>query len=121
MIDKLFAPYLHLNAWRLNAYHFATIAESKDPEGEVHDVTFTDLFQGYQQLVESLLEKFLVRHSVSVREFFQECSDVADAKHVPLFQEHEHKWFIDLMHSWLDYMVFFQQMVEEAQLSRRKK
>jgi hypothetical protein len=105
---------------REHRHSFSRCAESKCPEDEVHDVLFTKLFEDYQAIIEEAIEKVLRRHNVDIRQFYSECKDIVDGKFTPLFQEHEHQWFIDLLHSWMEYMTFFNMMVEEAGRSNRK-
>lgn len=103
-----------------NCVAFERISESKCPDEEVHDLLFTKLFEEYQALIEDSIETCLRRHDTTIRAFYEECKDIVDGKFTPLFKEHEHKWFIDLLHSWLDYMSFFRMMADEATSMSRK-
>ena len=105
---------------RDNCATFARCAESKCPEEEVHDVVYTKLFEEYQGIIEDSIELFLSKRDVSIRNFYSECKDIVDGKFTPLFQDHEHQWFIDVLHTWMDYMTFFNMMVEEAGKFGRK-
>ena len=53
-------------------------------------------------------------------DFYKECRDISDGKFTVLFQEHEYKWFIDLLMEWLDYHEFYESMINHAKLSNSK-
>ena len=93
---------------------FQRYARSVDPENEEQSLECTESFQQYQKLIESLLEEFVSNKGVTIREFYAECKSAIDGDFTPLFQDHEHKWFVDIILSWLDYSFFFKEMVSYA-------
>ena len=101
---------------------FYDYADMKDPDDVTHSLEFTDIFNEYQIVIESLLDKFAQKHHTTTKNIYMECRDAYEGRLCPLFQDHEHKWFVDLMLSWSDYKYFYDGMVEEAKkLSRRSK
>jgi hypothetical protein len=102
-----------------NANVFRRYSESKDPENEEQSLECTEVFQEYQQLVENLLEGFVESRGVTIKQFFAECKSSIDGDFTPLFEEHEHKWFVDMIMSWLEYSYFFNEMVRHAGSSRK--
>ena len=104
-----------------NSHVFESYVEAKDPENEEQSLECTEIFQEYQSLVEGLLEDFVAQNGVSMKEFYAECKSAVDGDFTPLFQDHEHKWFVDIILSWLDYSYFFNEMVRFAASSKRSR
>ena len=84
-----------------------------------HSLEFTSIFNDFQDLVESKLSTFVEKRSSNIRDFYSECRDSLDGKFTVLFEEHEHKWFVDMLLDWLDYAHFHEGMVAAAKLSMR--
>eukprot|EP01041_Mallomonas_annulata_P008011 gene8011-16404_t len=95
-------------------HHFIEYAECKSPEDQVQKLEFTDIFNEYQELIEDLLESFLTKHKCTVRGLFQECRDSIEGNFTAIFEEHKHKWFVDILMSWLEYTMFLEEMVTAA-------
>ena len=93
-----------------NEIHFLPLAEGKTEE---HDLKFTQIFNEYQDLCEEQFKIFAHRHNVSVQKIFEDCRDIADDKFTILFEEHEHKWFLDLIMSWMDYDSFVSNIIND--------
>ena len=85
-----------------------------------HSLEYTVAFKEYQTLVDSLLEDFVKSRSSSITEFYAECRDAMEGKFTALFEEHEYKWFVEMLLSWLDYDAFYSMMKEAANNARRK-
>jgi hypothetical protein len=88
-------------------------------ESVTHTVEMTTAFQEYTNLLEGLLEDFLAKRGVSVSAFLSECSDAVEGKFTPLFGEHEHLWFVELLQTWSSYTAFYEIMAAEAKLARK--
>lgn len=84
-----------------------------------HTVEMTKAFESYTAFLEGLLENFLVGRGITVPEFLAECGGVVDGKFTPLFGEHEHLWFVELLQTWSDYTAFFDMMAREARSARK--
>ena len=100
---------------------FVDIAESKSPEDEVQKIEYTEIFQNYQLLIEELLEHFIKKNrKCTIISIYQECKDAIDSNFTPLFEEHKHKWFVDLLFSWSDYNYFLNDIINEVRHFKRK-
>lgn len=64
-----------------------------DVEEVEQSLQCTQVFELYQELVEELLTDFTANRGCNVEEFFRECADAVAGKFVPLFEEHENKWW----------------------------
>jgi len=93
------------NVWRC-------MAESKDPEKEEQPLEFTDVFREYTELIESALEKFAGVHGIEAHELYYQARDAMDGSFTILFEEHEHKWFVELLLEWMDYDYFVKMMLD---------
>ena len=112
-------------------YLFSTIQEQNEEQkdmtnssfsGVEHKIEYTIAHQKYQDLVESLLSDFIGSDlNSSVNKFYAECRDIIEGKFCPLFEEHEHKWFVDAMLSWVDYENFYIMMIEHSSLKSCRK
>ena len=89
-------------------------SQSLCPEEVEHSLQCQEVFEEFQALVESLLETFTARggeredqdqgvlslplsprHArACAQEFFRECAEAVEGKFVPLFEEHENKWWV---------------------------
>ncbi len=85
-----------------------------------HKLEFTECFHEYQIIIENSLQQFCQKFSLDIFEIFECCKNIADDKFTPLFEEHEHKWFLDIMLSWTDYQAFYETMKDEANKRHRK-
>ena len=82
----------------LHVFEEYSYCKSEDAEDVEQSLECTEVFEAYQELVERLLENFTKRHHSTVQEFFRECSDAIEGKFVPLFEEHENKWYYIYMY-----------------------
>jgi hypothetical protein len=113
-INKFKQKYLH---------NFEEYIDCKTSEDEEQNLACTVIFQEYQTLVEDLLEDFITSNGSTLRDFTAECRSSLNGDFTILFEEHEHKWFVDALLSWIDYQTFFVEMVKlarRAQLTRHK-
>jgi hypothetical protein len=95
---------------------FRNIAESKKPDEEEHPLEFTEIFNKHQQLMENLLQNFADRHNVDSKELYFQCRDALDGQFCALFEEHRHKWFVDMLLEWQEYSTFIESMVSYTRL-----
>lgn len=93
---------------------FEDYVDCKSSEDEEQNLECTIIFQEYQQLIEELLEDFVISNGSTIVEFYAECRSSLNGDFTALFEEHEHKWFVDALLSWLDYDAFFAEMVKSA-------
>mmetsp|Transcript_19993 Transcript_19993/g.28724 ORF Transcript_19993/g.28724 Transcript_19993/m.28724 type:complete len:149 (+) Transcript_19993:70-516(+) len=107
------------NFKRNNAHIFAQYAESKHSDDMEHKLECTEAFNEYQNLIESLLEDFTASKGSTVKEFYAECRSSIEGGFTALFEDHEHKWFVDALLSWLDYSHFFEDMVRASRMSHK--
>jgi len=96
---------------RENMKHFEDFAESKTAE---YNLQHTIIFEKYQSLLDKLFGEFSSDIGVSSKEIYQNCRDVVDGKFTALFEEHEHKWFVDLVMSWMSFEMFVREMCNQA-------
>lgn len=52
-------------------------------------------------------------------DFYSDCRDALEDKYCALFEDHEHKWFVELLVSMTDFQEFHEMMVREARSSRK--
>ena len=101
--------------------HADIFIESSESKGDdEHSLIFTDVFNEYQQLIDRKLSAFVEENGITMLDFYAECRDAMDGKFTVLFEEHEDKWFVDLLMDWLDYNHFYEGMVTTARLSASK-
>ena len=79
-----------------------------------HSLEYTVAFKEYQTLVDGLLENFVKSRKSTITEFYAECRDSMEGKFTALFEEHEHKWFVEMLLSWMDYDYFYTMMIETS-------
>ena len=87
-----------------------------NPEEQEHSLESTIAFNEYQKLIESSLEGYVISRNSSITEF---CCDILDDKFMALFEEHEYKWFVEMILSWLDFDQFHIMMRKEIKSSAR--
>lgn len=102
-----------------NIIYFNNYCELKYPEEEEHSLECNEIFQEYQLLIENLLEEYVKNSGSTITDFYYECQSSLNGDFTALFEEHEHKWFVDALLAWLDYNVFFNDMVETARYSHK--
>lgn len=85
-----------------------------------HSLEFTDVFNQFQDIIERKLSEFVRENGSTIGDFYSECRDAVDGKFTVLFEEHEHKWFVDLLMDWLDYNHFYESMLTAARLAGSK-
>jgi hypothetical protein len=73
-------------------------------------VEYMTVFHGYQSLIEELLDEYAQESDLSAGEIFAACRDAADDKFTALFDEHEHKWFVELLMSWMNFDDFMKKV-----------
>ena len=93
---------------------FLGMAECKEPEKEELSLEFTDVFKEYTALIEKSLEDFADAHDIGVQELYFQARDAMEGKFTALFEEHEHKWFVDLLMEWGSFDHFFQMMMDAS-------
>ena len=77
----------------------------------------TIIFNEYVFLLDGEMDKFLHQHGVSSNEFLIQVQDVIDGKFTALFEENENLWFVDLLHSWTDFIAFKKSMMLSSKKS----
>jgi hypothetical protein len=88
---------------------------SWDLEGEKeHPLAFMVIFIAYQALLETLLQDFATARDMDSKELYFQCRDALDGQFTALFEEHRHKWFVDLLFEWQEYEVFVESMLVVA-------
>lgn len=108
-IDEFIDEHLHI---------FET-SESKSLGKDEYLCEYMEVFNDYQLLVENLLLSFLKSKGSSLKSFYAECRDAIDGKYTVLFEDHEHKWFVDMLLSWLEYSHFFEMMKKKTRRSHK--
>lgn len=98
---------------------FEDYIEMKTIEDEEHSLECTEIFHKYQELIEELLEDYVLSTGSTIIEFYSECQSSLNNEFTILFEEHEHKWFVEALLAWLDYDVFFKEMVLAAKYSHK--
>jgi hypothetical protein len=105
-----------------NAEYFDIISESKCPEDEEQTCEHYFVFQQFQDLIDKLLSKLARDHNTTAITIFESCRDAYEGRFLPLFQEeHEHKWFVDLLMSWGNYETFLLRMVKVSRTLKQRK
>lgn len=99
---------------------FMDVVDSKASEEECHKIEYTIIHMKYQALIEEILERLAEENGSSVVEFYNECKDALEGRFTPLFEEHEHKWFVEALLSWVDYEAFFKMMTQAAERKLHK-
>ncbi len=108
-----------VNSFRSDKLQLFRSVKSKTMLDGEHRIEFTEAFNEYQEMVESLLQTFVVENGSSIRDFYAECRDSLDGRYAPLFADHQHKWFVEMLLSWLDYAYFYDSMVSYVERSRK--
>ena len=90
---------------------FAHLDESGEGESTLEH---TSLFEQYVELLEGLMESFLSEHGSTQQAFYIQCEEVLEGKFCALFEESEHKWFVDLLASWTDFQAFRRKMAQSC-------
>ena len=98
-----------------NAHLFAESAESKEDD-PVHKLEYTECHENYLAMFEEQLENFLDGR-MSVETFFGSCKE-AMADEDSAMQDH--KWFVDMILSMMEYEQFYENMVAMASRRTRK-
>ena len=88
---------------------------ANDDGGGESSLEHTSIFAEYCALLEREMEGFLRDSGATQQQFYLQCQDVVEGKFTPLFAEHEHQWFVDLLHSWSDFSSFRRLMVRRNQ------
>jgi hypothetical protein len=101
------------------AFNFEEYIDCKTSEDDEQSLQCTIIFQEYQTLIEELLEEFITLHDSTLRDFSAECRSSLNNEFTALFEEHEHKWFVEILLSWIDYEIFFLEMVKIARERQR--
>lgn len=105
-----------------NTEYFDIISESKCPEEEEQTCEHYFVFQQFQDLIDKLLSNLARDYKTTPIVLFESCRDAYEGRFLPLFQdEHEHKWFVDLLLSWGNYETFLARMVKVSRNSRYRK
>lgn len=81
---------------------------------------YMDVFQEYQELIDDLLGEFAMNNQLQTREVYSACRDAVDGKFAALFEENEHKWFVDMLMSWMNFEDFFKKIHETHGKSKRR-
>lgn len=90
---------------------FQNVAESKEPEKEEQTLQHMISFKQYQDRIDELLSVFVLKHNITTSILFDGLRDAYEGRYLPLFQEeHENKWFVDLLMSWMSYEHFLDRM-----------
>ena len=92
---------------RLHVESFTDVRDEQDENSLEH----SRIFALYVDLLDGLMDAFLSREGASQKEFMMQCQDVIDGKFCALFEENEHAWFVDLLHSWTDFPSFKRSMI----------
>jgi len=100
-----------------NAHLFEEYLDAKSIHNVTHKIESTEIFENYKLLLDQLLHDFCRNHATNTRDLFMECLDIYEGRFCPLFQDHEHKWFIDTMLAWNEYELFFDEMIDVARKS----
>ena len=100
-----------------NFEEYLEISNYKEIE---HSLELYEIFKEYQELIEELLEDFIVSNDSTVIDFYKECQSSLNNEFTVLFEEHEHKWFVDALLAWLDYDCFFNEMILAVKASHTK-
>jgi hypothetical protein len=99
-----------------------------------YNVIHTEIYQMFESLLDRLFKLFADEVNVPISEIYRQCKDagcrifrsvilffifitisVVDNKFTPLFEENEHKWFVELVMSWLSFELFAEDMHRIAQ------
>jgi hypothetical protein len=86
-----------------------------------HSLIFTDLFNQYQYMLNKHFEIFAEDNGVSLQFIYSNCRDALDDKYTALFSEHEHKWFVELLMSWMEYDSFVEFMIKDVKKNKYRK
>lgn len=98
---------------------FEDYIECKTIEDEEQSLECTEVFHKYQELIEELLEDYVLSLNSTIIEFYQECQSSLNNEFTVLFEEHEHKWFVEALLAWLDYDIFFKDMISAVKYSHK--
>ena len=98
---------------RENAEIFAESAESKDDD-PVHKLEYTQCHERFLEMFETQIEGFLEEQGISNETFFTECQQVMNDQFCALFEDHQHKWFVDMLLGMMEYNHFYGLMINEA-------
>lgn len=100
---------------RRNIALFREVGESKGDEfDQEHPLEFTTAFKEYTALIETGLEGFAHEHGIEPHELYYQARDAVEGQFCALFEEHQHKWFVDLLLEWLEYEPFVKMMTKFA-------
>eukprot|EP00520_Triparma_pacifica_P019363 CAMPEP_0118659190 /NCGR_PEP_ID=MMETSP0785-20121206/14976_1 /TAXON_ID=91992 /ORGANISM="Bolidomonas pacifica, Strain CCMP 1866" /LENGTH=141 /DNA_ID=CAMNT_0006552271 /DNA_START=197 /DNA_END=618 /DNA_ORIENTATION=- len=72
-----------------------------------HKIHFSDMHADYLGIFEKQITKFVSREGYSAEDFFGECKAALDDFGCALFEEHEEKWFVEVLMSATDYNEWF--------------
>jgi len=86
--------------------------EFKDYE---HSLEQYDLHKQYMDLFESQVVKYVERKDYTPLDFYKECNDVLNDFGCALFEEHEEKWFVEVLVAAGDYDNWFELMCRAAE------
>ena len=79
-----------------------------------HKLHVSDLHSSYLAMFEKQITRFVKREGYSAEDFFAECKAALDDYGCALFEEHEEKWFVEVLMAATDYNDWFRMMVERA-------
>ena len=98
---------------------FFEASECEYPE-EHNTLRHTELFNMYKELIDEKLSS-AIKGKHAQAQFYEQCREVAEGKFVPIFSEHEHAWFVELVLSFSEYSDFFKQMISLARIHNGRK
>ena len=76
------------------------------------------VFDRYQSLINEQFDLFAQANHQPIGGIYRACRDCYEGKYLALFQENEHKWFVDMILSWMEFDGFVAMMCKRA-ASRR--
>jgi hypothetical protein len=74
-----------------------------------------------QTLIEQLFDEYAAESDLSSSDIFAACRDVMDDKFTALFEENEHKWFVELLMSWMGFDDFMKKVHKTKKSRDRSK
>ena len=86
--------------------------------GAEHKLGLPQCHERFLEMFEEQLEAFFSSRA-RPRRHFSECQDVMNDQFCALFEDHEHKWFVDMLLGMMEYKHFYGLMINGAAAQRQ--
>lgn len=99
---------------RDNCHVFEDELNSRPDDGSGLRLEYEECHRRFLQMFEDQMERFVAAEGFTMADFETDCEAIQRGKSVTLFEHEDHKWFLEMLLSTLDYEHFHAAMVAAA-------